>query len=307
VITKADRIYYVNPIGSAIVPKDWTGAKVLVTAVRYPRPDVHVGDIVSVNGKYIDDKATFWYTTTDGGRHVEGQLLSENNYSPYTRQRIAFVGDELFASGVFVDRDDETNQFRMQVQRWSNPAMPINLNSEYGVFNEGCLAAPWAQDLMPRPGESAEVVVAKVEQARTRWEHKRKAVAIVREGHIRGWLNLLEGLNEQHLSYMGFPRFDLHVEGKALVPVGSIANAEVVAQARRHLERQGATLEIPDSTPFFVSTPYTAMIHAGFTHEALKEADASQAFRNHVRRDIGDYSLDATLDDHRYVLTTLNN
>lgn len=305
-ITKADRIYYVNPIGSDIVPKDWTDAKVLVTSVRYPHRDIQPGDIVSVNGKYVSDKATFYYTTTEGGRHVEGQLLNVNSYSPYTRQRLAFLGDDLFASGVHVDRD-ETGMFRMQIQRWSNPALPPSLNSEYGIFPHGCIAAPWANELMPLPGESDEVIAAKVKQARVRWEQKQKAVNIVREGYIRGWLELLDGLNAQHASYMGFPRFDLDVEGKVLVPVGRLAVETAVAEARRHLEQNGAKLDIEDDAPFFVATAYSTMIHAGFTHENLKEADAANALRSHARRDIGDYSLDATLDGFNYVLSSLNN
>lgn len=306
-ITKANRIYYVDPVGADIVPKDWTDAKVLVTSVRYPHRDVQPGDIVSVNGKFVSDKATFYYTTTDGGRHVEGQLLNINNYSPYTRQRLAFLGDDLFASGVHVDRDDATNMFRMQIQRWSNPALPLSLNSEYGIFPLGCMAAPWAFELMPRPGETDDLIAAKVEQARVRWEQKRKAVAIVREGFIRGWLELLDGLNTEHASYMGFPRFDLQVDGKVLVPVGRLGVETAVAEARRQLERNGATLDIGDDAPFFVASPYSTMIHAGFTHETLKEADAANALRSHARRDIGDYSLDATLDGFNYVLSSLNN
>lgn len=59
-------------------------------------------------------------------------------------------------------------------------------------------AAPWALELMPVPGDTAEVVDAKVNVARLRWTELHRLAVLDGEGRERDWENDLDELRREH-------------------------------------------------------------------------------------------------------------
>lgn len=65
-------------------------------------------------------------------------------------------------------------------------------------FRAWMAAAPWALELMPVPGDTAEVVDAKVNVARLRWTELHRLAVLDGEGRERDWENDLEELRRMH-------------------------------------------------------------------------------------------------------------
>lgn len=305
-ISKENRQYFIDPLPRPVTPTSYEGLKVLITRSRYERHDTQPGMIVDVNNTYMDSE--LWWSTTEGGRHVQGHVANRVSIDRRNRTRIAPITDDLFALVLVSDHRDDQPVVQAEVQAYSDPALPLRTNTQYGMFPLTVPAAPWAAELMPMPGDTQEVVAKKVELAKIKYEQKSKAIDLIREGQSRGWLYHLDTLREGHASYMPTPLFDLYAIGYVLIPTGQNAPESVIEAVSRRLAARGSRLPVPTASTAvtFVTTPITTMVEAQATYENAQNRDV-ELLRSHVRNAFGDSSLEAKITTTTPILRSVSN
>lgn len=306
-ITKAERLYYIHPVPTPTIPESFEDVQVLVTYVRYKRPDIQPGDIVKVVSAYTEEHAV-WFTTANGGRHVLGHVLNRHDGYNYPDHAIGLVSDELFALYTVNGTSRDKKLALGEVRRWSDPNRPLSPHdTNYGTFPLSAKAAPWADTLMPLPGEREDVVRAKVEQAKVRWEQMQKGLGLIHEGIKRDWLHLLSDLRPAHTQYMPEPRFDQHVTGTVLIPTSTRPTPEQIEQANRRLRLNNApiTLGGDSSEASYISTTATAVVRTDQTWEEAAGNSDSTAFTNAMRRLYNDTQVNAFRQYSTPVLSSL--
>ncbi len=238
-ISKEDRMYYIDPLQPAQVRKnkaDGTELPLRIVALRYRR-DTHkqenIGSIVEVTHQRVENNE-LWWVDTDGD-YVYGAQLCDRVQGRGAIMSI--VNDDLFYVGQHGGEHHlgssqygtlMTSAVRSdgKVFRSSNEATSFTYVSS-AVFK----AASWARGLMPAEGDTEEVVTAKVARAKQLFVQRHKKGEIYKEGMRRDWLHHLEGLRADH--DMPTPVFNVGIEGTFLTTSsGNVPLAELEPHQR---------------------------------------------------------------------------
>lgn len=290
-ITKADRLYFVEPLPIPYIPDSFDDVEVLVTELQFPHHDIVPGDVVKV-GSWSHDGRELWYVTTEGGRYVKGHIVNDHGHRANGyRFRIALIHDNLFAFTGSNDTSANTSREQAEIIAWSDVDLPKSLATDYGIIHRHVPAASWARDLMPRPGETQPIISAKVELAKLRWEQKLKAIKIIREGMDRGWMMYLPELREGHPNYMLTPRFDLYAKGEALIPVGR-PTEEMLEEARA----AAPGVELVGARRVYVPLATELMLNTNAVWEDV-QTRADAFFSDKIRNKYNSYALNGTVSD----------
>jgi hypothetical protein len=215
-ISKADRVYYIDPIQPPEVTKtlvDGTPLELQIVPTRYRRENFNLdklGTVIDVQHQRLDAQELWWVDAT--GDYVYGAQLVDRIRGRGTL--MAIVNDDLF----YVGRNggehhlgaSTRGSILADARRSDGKRFTTGTMTSY-VSRRVLKAAPWAHELMPVPGDNETVVAAKVARAKQLFTQRQKKGEIYKEGMKRDWLHHLETLRPTH--DMPRPTFRVGVEG----------------------------------------------------------------------------------------------
>lgn len=212
--TAKDMLYFVSPIPTTLAPAD----ELFVTDTAYDRNSALAGTVVKLKAGMERLNGKMWKITEDG-TFVAGHPIQRG----YTYGRVVGLvegRDDRFFFGTF---RDETAQLG-EVTDVLNSRAEYLIPSQEGSYenrvrlNMWLPAAPWAEGLMPRAGDTSATVAAKLELAKAKWQMNRAVLEMAHEGYQRGWTDDLTGLHENpDLSFLPRPRLGVIYEGEVLL------------------------------------------------------------------------------------------
>lgn len=281
-LTPAQRRFYIDPVQDPTVTTD----RVLVTEERVNRGTL-LDTIVTVKkDRYFTDNRHWWIT--EDGYHVHGAPTLPANVSP-GRLLIAPGGDGWFWLGS-PGRHSGDRYILANVRRSDGKQLPGrgatgNTSME---FPDVALAAPWAEELFPAPGDSDAVILAKLALAEQRWNHRRAKAEIIRQGMGRGWDDDLSSLRDD--GKLPAATFGLYYRGAALIEA---SQAPVLSAYERNRldELQGrdeqARTQVRTLVGVNVNVPLR--LNSITTHDNIRNLPTMQ-LRDALRNAVGDYS-----------------
>jgi hypothetical protein len=268
-ISKEERMYFIDPLQPAQVRRTNMAGEALspeVLVLRYRRPGLkedRIGSVVPVTHQRLDS-GEVWWVDSDGdylyGAQVVDRIGGRGNV-------MAIVSDELFIVGRLGGEHHAGGGVIINNARRSDGKRFPGLADTHLTYvsNKSVSAAPWAHELMPVPGDSDEVVAAKVARAKQQFIQRRKKGEIYKEGMRRDWLNHLDTLRPNH--DMPTPVFSVGIEGTFLSAAGENVPLEELSnlQRERVVPIQQNSIIRPDHGPReghaqqFVGAPFAAV------------------------------------------------
>lgn len=287
-ISRTDRIYYIDPIQD---PTDSNTARILVLDEKREGHGL-VNTVVKIKTRATIEGGRVWFST-EQGYHVRGAILNPIRLQNTTNV-MALLGGDVFAVGVGGGQDSG-NRLLRDFRRSDGKVIPAHNDdgSKRNVMmtKEWLQAAPWAYELMPVEGDSAEMVSAKVAVAKQKWEERRAMGVILMEGAVRDWLHHLDEIREDH--NIPTPVFGGMVEGE----VGMPSNVPV-PRADDRTVRQAATLATltdklgaTDPSSLTLMVPFSTLLPLNASTREAVMATAPATIIEHVRNKADDWSL----------------
>lgn len=236
-ISKEDRMYFIDPLQPSSVAKtklDGSELPLQVLALRFRRDAFkadRIGSIVNVTHQRVDNNE-LWWVDADGD-YVYGAQLADRHRG--RGNLMAIINDDLFIvgrNGGEHHLGSSSHGSIISEARRSDGRRPMGVTGNMMYTAPLVLkAAPWAHDLMPVPGDNADVVTAKVARAKQMFIQRHKKGEIYKEGMRRDWLHHLETLREDH--DMPTPVFNVGVEGTFLTTSSDDVAVDSLTPAQR--------------------------------------------------------------------------
>lgn len=205
-----DMKFYIDPVQDMTLKAE----RVYVTEMAFPRPNnPFVGKVVEVKPYTERSSGDYWWVTVDGGNFVHGAPISHN--SQHYTAHVGLLDDGKFVVGELFGNNGGYGY--LNNCRTSDGRVRPGNHSSYRV-KAWMKAAPWALELMPEPGDTTDVVAAKVELAKEKYKRREAMRVIVTESMERSWNKDLEELREDH--EIPKPTFGAYVDGYVMVTLG---------------------------------------------------------------------------------------
>jgi len=305
-ISKEDRMYFIDPLQPSAVRKtkaDGSELPLEILALRYRRDNFkqdRIGTVIPVTHQRVDNNE-LWWVDADGD-YVYGAQLSDRGQG--RTDLMAIVDDDLFYvgrnGGEHYNGSSAFGSFIVDAKRSDGKRLPGRPGSSFTYLARRVIkAAPWASTLMPVPGDTQEVIDAKVARAKQRYIQRRKKGEIYKEGLRRDWLHHLERLRPDH--DLPTPRFHVGVEGMFLAVNGDNVAVEDLSETQRdrvapirrnaiitpdHGPREGYAQQFVGA-PFSVVTTHTVADYSGLRNLSTEDVrygvfDALRVHSGHV-------------------------
>lgn len=206
-------------------------------------------------------------TRHDGGWHV-GLLDSPD--APHTR----------FVVGAFdrMQTEDTMRLYRVRFSDTTGTATPVPLTpGSIGMrvpVRTWMKAAPWAEALMPEPGDTPEIIDLKLASAREQWTQTYRLMRLEAEGRDRDWDGDLRRLREDN---DWLPKFSYGHFVDAVVNVGEKRISDPVPQSLqdRVAALSGGGLPVrPLVQQVTVSVPVRASVAIPYNPRPWNESDS---------------------------------
>lgn len=287
-ISKKDRIYFIDPLQPAQVKKtkaDGTALPLRIVALRYRR-DSHkqenIGSVIEVTHQRVDNNELWWVDTE--GDYVYGAQVVDRVHgrSPI----MAIVNDDLFYVGGHGGEHHLGSSLFGTMLTTALRSDGKVITSHDGphsftyVSKSIVKAASWARGLMPAEGDTPEVIEAKVARAKQMFIQRHKKGEIYKEGMRRDWLHHLEELRNDH--DLPAPVFNVGVEGVLLstasdsVSLGDLSQTQrdrIAPIANNSVIRTDSNIR-DDQAQQFIGRPFTVV-----TSQTASNHDAMMAMR----------------------------
>jgi hypothetical protein len=195
-ISKQERIYYIDPVVDHYRTKKATHG--LVLRERSPRDwDAPTGKILPLGPAWTND-CTLYHSVD--GCYAEVQPVNPRNMNP-KHGVIGFLSDDVFVHGEFAHyvNTDRARVVLSEIQRSDAKAFPAMIDRL--TVDWYAPAAPWAKDLMPRVGESGEIVRAKVEQAKRHWTLRFVKATALRVAQAKRWNDDIQTMKSEGVEF----------------------------------------------------------------------------------------------------------
>jgi hypothetical protein len=217
-IPASDMKFYLDPVQDMTLK----AARLYVTEEAYPRGrGSAVGTIVDVKENSFDSSAGKYWWVTDDGQFVRGAPISRN--SPNYSQHVSLLDDGVFIVGEYYGTASNGEVGILAGCVRSDGKVRPGRGSQYRVEN-WMKAASWASALMPAPGDSVDVIAAKVALAKEKYKRRNAMRVILSEAMERDWNTDLESLREDH--NIPHPTFGAYVDAEALLSIGASPRVE---------------------------------------------------------------------------------
>jgi len=286
-IPASDMKFYLDPVQDMTLKAD----RLYVTEEAYPRVrDSLVGTIVTVkeNG-YDTGSGKFWRVTTDG-HFVDGAPISRNspNYQPH----IGLLDDGHFVVGEYYGTMNIGAVAILAGCVRSDGKKRPGGGNQYRVA-VWLKAAPWAARCMPEPGDSADVIAAKITLARELHKRRNAMRVILTEAMERDWNKDLEPLREDH--DIPRPAFGAYVEGDVMMAVDGASTTRYSDLNQTERDRvtrlTGRTYSDDARLDQRISVPVKFMASLSITPDSSFTAINSSTITSSARSRFDDYSL----------------
>lgn len=292
-IEMKDMLYYLDPVQQPIARTKRTNGTPIteqkIVAFRYRRADLNerkmakLGTVIPVTHQRVEQNQLWW--VDEDGDHVQGAQVLLDQYG-YRQQLVGIIDDETFAVGQHSETIGEHSILTTALRSDGKRTVPSATNDR-AVAVGTMLAAPWARDLMPRAGDTQEVVDQKVLLAKQKFLQRQKLSQIYVEGISRDWLEHLQEVRDKG-HHMPAPSFQIGVTGTALFASTTVADDELDESA---LVRANALRNIPikptnsTSAQRFYGIPFVTVTTA--------TASTLEAVRNVPAEDMRSYAMNA--------------
>lgn len=283
-LTKADAIYFIDPIQDTCIPTE----RVFVLKEYYGRQR-HLHQVRPVAKERFHNRGILWWIDEESRDYLYGAPIGTTT-SEYKRV-IAFEDDVVILGEASSIYRTNTHITISDVRRSDQQVVPETYESgvrgSRAVVSDWMTAAPWARELFPMPDDDDETVALKLTIAKEKHRQRVAHRTIFEESATRGWDEHLGEVREK-TSYLPTPNFGAYVTGSAIINVEGTLSETDLAPKVEALKNRAISIgtAIPAAT---VRVDYIAAANWD-SSEKIRNMSSNHA-TSYARDTFGDYSL----------------
>lgn len=281
-LTNEQRKFFIDPIQDGLADVK----QLLVTEERYGR-GTYLHKVTDVTGICTDNNRIWWKTAARD--YVVGAPV--NPHFSYDQPVIGILSDDLFVVGLYNGRAHDNTVSLTRTIRSDMRSVPLFAGEGLAMRVPTCVAAaPWAVELMPKPGDPDSVTNAKLALAKQRWEQRYAKGIIIQQALYRDWWDDMETLQEDH--DLPSPRLGALFEGNAMVQLSHTLPTDSLTDEQKEMlaARQARAFGASSSSGMFTAVRMTLPVRVQVNKPAdLQEIRHDSVLQN-VRSALGDYN-----------------